>query len=58
MTTENSGLSIGLCLDGGEDIKPCRKELGRVVNDLATAHVTDKMFEYDGKLMRVSLNCS
>lgn len=42
----------------GEDMKLCPTELGCVVNDSVTARAAGEMFEYGGKLMRVSQDCS
>lgn len=41
-----------------ENMKLCRTELGCVVNDPVTARAAGEMFEYDGRLMRVSQDCS
>lgn len=39
-------------------MKLCSTELGCVVNDPVTARAAGEMFEYGGKLMRVSQDCS
>lgn len=39
-------------------MKLCPTELGCVVNDPVTARAAGEMFEYGGKLMRVSQDCS
>lgn len=53
--TKNSELVL---FGVNENMKLCSTELGCVVNDPVTARAAGEMFEYGGKLMRVSQDCS
>lgn len=53
--TKNSELVL---FGVNENMKLCSTELGCVVNDPVTARAAGKMFEYGGKLIRVSQDCS
>lgn len=53
--TKNSELVL---FGVNENMKLCPTALGCVVNDSATARAAGKMFEYGGKLIRVSQDCS
>ncbi len=53
--TKNSELVL---FGVNENMKLCPTALGCVVNNSATARAAGKMFEYGGKLIRVSQDCS
>ena len=53
--TKNSELVL---FGVNENMKLCSTELGCVVNDPVTARAAGEMFEYGGKLIRVSQDCS